>query len=169
MALKLDGLAVLRAMLAAPEAFPAIQADLAKAAGTLAVKQLKAPKLDVEALRAVREAFGADSFALVVESLKDTELKTIVGRLDKHDPAMKTASGVERRRRLLALAEGEAPAEKPKKAPAAKAPAAKAAPKKPVAPKAPRAAAPAPASAGALDSAAMAAVPPRRRRAQTEG
>lgn len=164
MALKLDGLAVLRAMLAAPEAFPAIQADLAKAAGTLAVKQLKAPKLDVEALRAVREAFGADSFALVVESLKDTELKTIVGRLDKHDPAMKTASGVERRRRLLALAEGEAPAEKPKKAPAAKA-----APKKPVAPKAPRAAAPAPASAGALDSAAMAAVPPRRRRAQTEG
>lgn len=166
MALKLDGLSVLRAMLAAPEAFPAVQADLAKAAGTLAVKQLKAPKLDVGALRAVRGAFGPDSFALVVESLKDTELKTIVGRLDKHDPAMKTASGVERRRRLLALAEGEAPAEKPKKTPATKA-----APKKPASPKAPRAAEsrPAPASAGALDSAAMAAVPPRRRRAQTEG
>lgn len=168
MALKLDGLAVLRAMLAAPEAFPAVQADLAKAAGTLAVKQLKAPKLDVGALRAVRGAFGADSFALVVESLKDTELKTIVGRLDRHDPAMKTASGVERRRRLLALADGQEPAEKPRKAPAAKAPKAAA---KPAAPKAPRAAVsrPGPTSAGALDSAAMAAVPPRRRRAQTEG
>jgi hypothetical protein len=192
MALEIDGLAVLCAIAEAPEAFPAIRSDVTKAAHALVTKQLKAKTLDLAGLRAVREALGPQPLALIVDGLKDAEVKALVTRLDKHHPDLKDGPAVAHRRHLMAIAADldpvAAPTAKPKpvkapaKAPAKPKPAAKVAdgaraapPGEPATepvppPPAPtKARAPArgkPAPADALASAAMAARPPRRPRQQ---
>ena len=142
MALEIDGLAVLCAIAEAPEAFPAIRSDVTKAAHALVTKQLKAKTLDLPGLRAVREALGPQPLALIVDGLKDAEVKALVTRLDKHHPDLKDGPAVLHRRHLMALAADldpvAVPAAKPKpakgaaKAPAKAKPAAKALPEKPV-------------------------------------
>lgn len=134
MALEIDGLAVLCAIAEAPEAFPAIRSDVTKAAHALVTKQLKAKTLDLAGLRAVREALGPQPLALIVDGLKDAEVKALVTRLDKHHPDLKDGPAVAHRRHLMALAAAldpvAPPAAKPKPAKAPKAkPAAKAAPR----------------------------------------
>ncbi len=140
MALEIDGLAVLCAIAEAPEAFPAIRSDVTKAAHALVTKQLKAKTLDLAGLRAVREALGPQPLALIVDGLKDAEVKALVTRLDKHHPDLKDGPAVAHRRHLMALAADldpvAAPAAKPKsakgpaKGPARAKPAAKAVPEK---------------------------------------
>ncbi|MCF4128266.1 hypothetical protein [Methylobacterium sp. SyP6R] len=144
MALEIDGLAVLCAIAEAPEAFPAIRSDVTKAAHALVTKQLKAKTLDLAGLRAVREALGPQPLALIVDGLKDAEVKALVTRLDKHHPDLKDGPAVAHRRHLMALAADldpvAAPAAKPKSAkgpakgaakePAKAKPAAKAVPEK---------------------------------------
>ncbi|KMO10526.1 hypothetical protein [Methylobacterium platani] len=190
MALEIDGLAVLCAIAEAPEAFPAIRSDVTKAAHALVTKQLKAKTLDLPGLRAVREALGPQPLALIVDGLKDAEVKALATRLDKHHPELKDGPAVTHRRHLLALAADRDPVAAPAaKAKPAKAPArgkAAARPTPAPAPEAPPvAAAPEPAPparaapakarppAGgqtgptdALASAAMTARPPRRPRQQ---
>lgn len=140
MALEIDGLAVLCAIAEAPAAFPAIRSDVTKAAHALVTKQLKAKTLDLPGLRAVREALGPQPLALIVDGLKDAEVKALVTRLDKHHPDLKDGPAVLHRRHLMALAADldpvAAPAAKAKpakgaaKAPAKAKPAAKAVPEK---------------------------------------
>ncbi|MET7244083.1 hypothetical protein ABZT49_12005 [Methylobacterium sp. EM32] len=187
MALEIDGLAVLCAIAEAPQAFPAIRSDVTKAAHALVTKQLKAKTLDLAGLRAVREALGPQPLALIVDGLKDAEVKALVTRLDKHHPDLKDGPAVAHRRHLMAIAADldpvASPAAKPKpakapaRAPAKPKPAAKAVDaasaeptSEPVPPPAPaKARTPArgkPAPADALASAAMAARPPRRPRQQ---
>ncbi|GJE58239.1 hypothetical protein [Methylobacterium trifolii] len=129
MALDVDGYAVLKAVAAAPDAFPDIRADVAKAGRALVVKQLKAKALPLPALRRIRDILGAESFALIVDGLTDAEAKGLVTRLDKHHPDLKAASAAWHRRRIGALADREEPAGKAKAAKNAKAPAAEKAPK----------------------------------------
>lgn len=118
MALEIDGLAVLCAIAEAPEAFPAIRSDVTKAAHALVTKQLKAKFLDLPGLRAVREALGPQPLALIVDGLKDAEVKALATRLDKHHPELKDGPAVLHRRHLMALAGTlapvAAPAPKPK-------------------------------------------------------
>ena len=134
MALEIDGLAVLCAIAEAPEAFPAIRSDVTKAAHALVTKQLKAKTLDLAGLRAVREALGPQPLALIVDGLKDAEVKALVTRLDKHHPDLKDGPAVLHRRHLLALAADLDPVAAPAaKAKPAKAPARGKAPAKPVA------------------------------------
>ncbi|MBI1204240.1 MAG: hypothetical protein GC182_17200 [Rhodopseudomonas sp.] len=124
MALDLDAFAVLRAIGAHAALFGDAKADAAKAARALVVKQIKAKGTDLAALRALRKALGEESFALVVDGLKDAELKTLVARVDKENPEAKTASPAWRRRHLMALVTGAAePAAKAPKAAKAKKPA----------------------------------------------
>ncbi len=104
MALEIDGLAVLCAIAEAPEAFPAIRSDVTKAAHALVTKQLKAKTLDLAGLRAVREALGPQPLALIVDGLKDAEVKALVTRLDKHHPDLKDGPAVLHRRHLMAIA-----------------------------------------------------------------
>ncbi|WP_298957576.1 hypothetical protein [uncultured Methylobacterium sp.] len=175
MALEIDGLAVLCAIAESPEAFPAIRSEVTKAARALVVTQLKAKTLTVEGLRKVEAALGPQPLALVLDGMKDAEVKSLVTRLDKHHPELKAATPLEHRRRLRELAGGTDPVGKPK--PVAKAKAPSKATAKPAAK--PRAAkpkaetvpveAPAPAQGrtapvDALSSAAMSAKPPPRRR-----
>ncbi|RVU14121.1 hypothetical protein [Methylobacterium oryzihabitans] len=172
MALEIDGLAVLCAIAESPEAFPAIRSEVTKAARALVVTQLKAKTLTVEGLRKVEAALGPQPLALILDGMKDAEVKSLVTRLDKHHPELKAATPLEHRRRLRELSGGTDPVGKPKPVAKAKAPAkaapGKAAPTKPRAAKTEAAeAAPAGGRAApvdALSSAAMSAKPPPRRR-----
>ncbi|KQT57149.1 hypothetical protein ASG52_03530 [Methylobacterium sp. Leaf456] len=109
MALDVDGYAVLQAMAAAPEAFPDIRAEIPKAARALVVRQLKARGLKAHALRNIRDVIGTEAFALIADGMTDAEVKAVVARLDPHHPTLKQATPGWLRRRLAALAAGEAP------------------------------------------------------------
>lgn len=127
MSIALDGFKVLRRLGESPEAFGFVRADVDKAARALIVKCLKAKSTGIDAIHAIHKALHGKPFELIVEGLKDAELKSILTRLDKHNPEIKTQSAHERRQHLLALSSG---ANDPS-APAAKAVKAKAsAPKK---------------------------------------
>ncbi|WP_232629087.1 hypothetical protein [Methylobacterium sp. Leaf118] len=117
MALDVDGYAVLQALASAPEAFPDIRTEVPKAARALVVKQLKARTLRVPALRVVREVLGPEAFALIADGMSDAEVKAVVTRLDPHHPTLKEATPGWHRRRLTALAAGEAPVRRGESAP----------------------------------------------------
>jgi hypothetical protein len=146
MALTLDGLAVLQSMAANPGAFPAVIAEAAKIARSLVMKQLKAKTSDLNSLRGVRHVLG-DEFVLLVEGMTDAEVKSLVSKVDKHYPQLKSASADQLRNQLNSLAKGTAD------------PSDKGEPTKPAKPKAP----PKEAPLDRLSSTAMAAVRKRRR------
>ncbi|ARP98330.1 hypothetical protein [Pseudorhodoplanes sinuspersici] len=113
MALTLDGYAVLGRIAANPNAFPDIRADVTNAAQALVLAQLKSKNSGIEILRAVRMALSAEPFALVIEALKDAQVKTLVTKFDKHNIEMKTATAQQRRRHLCLLADASVtPAQK---------------------------------------------------------
>jgi hypothetical protein len=118
MALDLDAFAVLRAIGAHAALFTDVKADAGKAARALIVKQIKAKDTNLATLKSLRKALGEENLALVVDGMKDAELKTLTARLDKDNPEVKTANPAWRRRHLMALVNGAAePAPKAAKAP----------------------------------------------------
>lgn len=125
MSIALDGFKVLRRLGENAEAFMTIRADVDKAARALIVKSMKAKSAGIDAMRAVHKALGDKQFELIVEGLKDAEVKSILTRIDKHHPDLKTQSVHERRRHLFGLSSGT---DDPS-APVAKAAKARAAPK----------------------------------------
>lgn len=107
MALTLDGLKVLGDIAANPVAFPAIVSEAEKLARSLVVKQLKAKTSGLDTLRSVNRALG-NEFILVVEGMSDAEVKSLLSKVDKHYPDLKTAPGDQLRSQLNALAAGTA-------------------------------------------------------------
>lgn len=113
MALDIDASTVIRAISTNAGVFPGIKTDVVKAIAalntklrSLIVKQIKSKAAEVQALRDIRKALGPESFNLIVDGMKDSDLKSIVGKIDKYHPDQKT-SGVDwRRRHLRALVEG---------------------------------------------------------------
>jgi len=115
MALEIDPFAVMRALAAHPAAFPDIRAEAAKAAGAFAeklrgllVRQIRAKGATLATIRQMREALGAEPFALVADGLKASELKTLIAKFDRHHPGQKSADTAWRRGHLRALIEGTA-------------------------------------------------------------
>jgi hypothetical protein len=108
MSISLDGFEVLQKVGKHADVFGAIRADVDKQARALIVKCLKAKSVGLSQLRDIRRALGEEQFGLVLEGLKDAELKSMLTRLDKHHPDMKTAATVWRRQHLNALADGSA-------------------------------------------------------------
>jgi len=106
MALDLDAFAVLRAVGAHGALFKDVKIDATKAARALVVKQIKAPATDLSELQALRRALGEETLGLVIDGMRDGEVKTMTTRLDKHNPELKAANAGWRRRHLLALANG---------------------------------------------------------------
>jgi hypothetical protein len=107
MAIDLDGFDVLGAIARSPSAFHDVRADVGKYARALVVGQLKKrPELD--AVRAVNDALGKSAFSLVVDGMKDAEVKTLLGKLDKNHPELKGATSEWRRDHLRRLATGAA-------------------------------------------------------------
>jgi hypothetical protein len=115
MALDVDGFAVFRSIGSHAEAFAAIAADVAKSARTLVVKQIAHKDTGLKAVRAIRAAVGPEAFGLIADGMSDVQIKSLVLRLDKHNPELKTANGAAWRVHVRALADGSAqPSEKQK-------------------------------------------------------
>jgi hypothetical protein len=106
MSIALDGFEVFRQLGKHAEVFAPIRADVEKQARTLVVKCLKAKSVGPDALHDIRKALGKEQFTLVLEGLKDTEVKSVLTRMDKHHPEIKGASVAWRRQHLGALADG---------------------------------------------------------------
>lgn len=122
MALDIDGLAVLRNIAAHPAAFSEVTTEVApetaKVARALVTKQLKSKSLTLKNLRDVRKALGAETFNLILDGVADAQIKSVVAKIDKNHPDLKTSNPQWRRRQLGALADGSAEsAEKVKAAP----------------------------------------------------
>lgn len=123
MALEIDGFAVFHSIGSHRAAFARIAADMAKSAHTLVAKAIKDRTTGLAELRGIRAALGAEAFNLITDGMPDSQIKTLVSRLDRHNPGLSAADAAERRRHLIALAEGAAePAAKAKASPKAKAP-----------------------------------------------
>lgn len=126
MSLDMDGYTVLRAIGSSPNLFPAIALEAKKAAKALVVKQLRATTADIDVLRAIYQALGPDSFALLVDAMTDPEAKSFVNKFDKFHPDQKEATPAWRRKHLMALGSGAVEAsKKPARKTAAKKPAAR--------------------------------------------
>lgn len=123
MALDLNGFAVLRSIGDHASSFRAIGAEVNKAARALVVKQLGAKTMTLANARSLRKMIGEDAFVLVIEGMKDAQVRSLLTKLDKHHPELKTETAKWRRERVMELAAGDAePAEKVKGAPKVKAP-----------------------------------------------
>ena len=106
MALDIDGFAVMRGIGTHSEAFAAIAADLAKAARTLVVKQIRHKNTGLNALRDLRAALGLEAFSLVTDGMPDAQINSLAAKLDKNHPELKTSDSAWRRRHLLSLVDG---------------------------------------------------------------
>jgi hypothetical protein len=115
MSLNIDGFAVLGAISANANVFDGIKAsDVIKAASGLALKALKARSTNLEKVREIHRALGADSFRLIAQEMTDAQRKTLLGKIDKHQPKAKDQDSLWRLRHLYALANGsEEPAPRP--------------------------------------------------------
>lgn len=123
MALDIDGFAVFHSIASHREVFAGIAGDLAKSARTLVVKAIKDKSTLLGKLRGIRAALGGEAFNLIMDGVPDAQIKTVVSRLDKHNPELSGADAAWRHRHILALAEGAAePVEKPMAAPKKQAP-----------------------------------------------
>lgn len=124
MALEFDGFEAWRAVAESPDSFASLRADAAKSARAALVKYLKAKTSGLADLRRARKALGKQTFGLLIDGMKDAEVKTLVARLDKHHPELKAANAAWRRQHVLQLIKGDVePVPKPDK-PAKKAKAA---------------------------------------------
>jgi hypothetical protein len=108
MAVEIDGFAVLGGIAAHQALFADITADVNKAARALLLKKLKSAKEGVKTLRDVRSALSDETFSLVVDGMSASEVKTIIGKLDKNHPEFKGSSPQWQRQQLCALADGSA-------------------------------------------------------------
>jgi hypothetical protein len=106
MSIALDGFEVLRRLGAHAGIFTSIRADVETAARLLVVKCLKAKSVGIDALCDIQKALGDNSFELVLEGLKDDEVKSVLMRLDQHHPELRGGAPAWRRQHLKALAAG---------------------------------------------------------------
>jgi len=106
MALDIDPFAVLRSIGAHQNCFPDIVAEVTKAARDLVVKQISLKNVGLETVRGVRKALGAESFELILDGIPDQQIKTLVGKLDKSNPQLKTSLAPWHREHLRGLVSG---------------------------------------------------------------
>jgi hypothetical protein len=104
MVLALDAFRILHVVGAHPEAFPDVISEANKAARNLVTKQLKSKSGGLTSVRAVYKAVGHDAFSSVVDGMTDTEVKTLLTKLDKYHPELKTSNAHWRRSQLCMLA-----------------------------------------------------------------
>jgi hypothetical protein len=116
MALDLNAFETWRAIAKEPELFAPIRSEAAGAARKLLVKMLKSKALDLRQAGDMRKALGKETFALLIDGMRDAEVKTLVARFDKHNAEGKSASAEWRRQHFIDLVRGEIePAAKPVK------------------------------------------------------
>ncbi len=107
MALEFDGFEAWRAVAESPDNFASLRAEAAKSARAALVKYIKAKTTSLAELRRARKALGKQTFGLLIDGMKDAEVKTLVARLDRHHPQLKAADAAWRRQHILQLVKGD--------------------------------------------------------------
>ncbi len=125
MALDIDGFAVLASIRKHSSLFPNAAAEASKLARSLVAKQIRAKNSTLKSIQEIREAIGAETLNLILDGLPAPQIKTLVGKLDKHRPDLKTSGDPWRRGHLQALLSGSVepaakPASRPKRPPSKK-------------------------------------------------
>jgi hypothetical protein len=116
MALEFDGFEAWQAIAENPETFAGVRAEASKTARAALTKCVKAKTAGIADLRSIRKALGKKLFALLIDGMKDAELKTLVTRLDRHHPDLKSSDAQWRRQHFLQLVRGDVdPSAKPAK------------------------------------------------------
>jgi hypothetical protein len=117
MALDIDGFAVLGAIAANRASFPSIASEASKIARSLVVKQLRSKDTSLNLIRNMHGVLGAKAFNLILEGVTDDQIKSLVVKVDKYNPDLKTATAQWRLQRMQALADSSAdPTERAKTA-----------------------------------------------------
>lgn len=106
MTLSIDEFAILRGIGSDPETFSAISKDVSAKVRVWVLKHLKAKSTDLEKLRRTNDALGNQAFALFVDGMKDTDVRSIINRLDKHRLTIGSVDEAWKQRHLVALATG---------------------------------------------------------------
>jgi hypothetical protein len=123
MPLDMDGFRVFRGIAAHPAVFQDIAKEINAAARTLVIKQIRAKGTNLSRFREIYAALGAEAFNLAIDGLSDAQVKSLLAKMDKHQPEMAFFTGEWGRRHIVALADGTvSAAPKGKAAPKAKAP-----------------------------------------------
>jgi hypothetical protein len=125
MALDIDGFAVLASIRKHGNLFPNAAAEVSKVARSVVAKQIRAKNATLKSIQEIRQAVGAETLNLVLDGLPATQIKALVGKLDKHHPDLKTSADQWRREHLGALLSGSVepaakPASRPKPQPSKK-------------------------------------------------
>jgi hypothetical protein len=100
--------ALLKSIGASETAFGIVGAEVEKAALTIMQKLFKAKDLTGAGLRDAYKSVGTETFAAVIDNLADKDISSLVKKLDKFWPELKTASMPAQREHALALASGRA-------------------------------------------------------------
>jgi hypothetical protein len=108
MSIRLDGLAILKAVVGHSELFSDVRTAVDKAALAILAAQLKAETFDLERLKRTRKTLGADVLALALEHLPDNIPKSLIARIDPHHRKHATGSAAWARSHVIALAGGAA-------------------------------------------------------------
>ncbi|MET0867501.1 MAG: hypothetical protein ABWY35_05320 [Pseudorhodoplanes sp.] len=107
MALDLDAFETWRAIAKEPDLFAPIRSEAGGTVRKLLVKMLKSKAVDLRQATDMRKALGKETFALLVDGMKDAEVKALVARFDRQNTEAKSASTEWRRRHLIDLVRGE--------------------------------------------------------------
>lgn len=106
MPIALDGFEVFQQIGKHAELFSPIRTEVDKQARALVVKCLKSKSVGLDGVRDIRRALGSEQFGLVLDGLKDTDVKSVLTRIDKHHPDLKQSNASWRRDHLNTLADG---------------------------------------------------------------
>jgi hypothetical protein len=118
MAIDIDALAVLRAIVATPRIFPNAATETSSFVRKFICDQLKSATTTLDRMREIYRAIGGEAFVLILDGQSDSASAALVKKFDKINPDIKTAPSDWPRRRLAELASGESePATKPPKTP----------------------------------------------------
>ena len=116
MALEFDGFEAWRSIADNPETFASMRAEASKAARAALTRYVKAKTVGIAELRSARKAVGKGTFGLLLDGMKDAEVKSLATRLDRHHIGLKSADAQGRRQHILQLVKGDIePAAKPEK------------------------------------------------------
>jgi hypothetical protein len=104
----IDGFSLLIAVGQHRELFFSLAVEARKAALAMSKKFLKGKGIGLVELKSFHGAVGAETFALILEDLKEAELRALIKKIDKYYPNLLGDKAVELRSHLKALSSSRA-------------------------------------------------------------
>jgi hypothetical protein len=117
MSTTIDGFEILKTIGQSAKLFEDLRSEVNKLALTLIKKKLKSKNMNLLDFKNLESNLENDTLSLIIDSLTETELKSLTKKLDPYLPALSNARAPALRPHLRALAAAQAnPSPKPAKA-----------------------------------------------------